>query len=61
MMVDASGRSSLSPLPKCTVVICVLAYGTSVDSTDYYLRIYETTTLKCVYKFTRGVINIFGA
>ncbi|CAK8544687.1 unnamed protein product [Lathyrus sativus] len=61
MMVDATGRASLSPLQKCTVVIRMLAYGTSADSVDDYLRIGETTTLKCVDKFTRGVINIFGA
>ncbi|XP_058775220.1 uncharacterized protein LOC131649476 [Vicia villosa] len=60
-MVDATGRSSLSPLHKCTAVIRMLAYGTSVDSVDDYLRICETTTLKCVDKFTRGVISIFGA
>jgi hypothetical protein len=39
----------------------MLAYGTSAVSVDDYLRIGETTTLKCVDKFTRGVINIFGA
>ncbi|XP_058776996.1 uncharacterized protein LOC131651349 [Vicia villosa] len=61
MMVDATGRSSLSPLQKCTAVIRMLAYGTSADSVDDYLRIGETTTLKCVDKFTRGVISIFGA
>ncbi|PNX56583.1 ribosomal protein, partial [Trifolium pratense] len=36
-------------------------YGGSADSVDDYLRIGETTTLKCVDKFTRGVISIFGA
>ncbi|CAK8536355.1 unnamed protein product [Lathyrus sativus] len=61
MMVDATGRASLLLLQKCTVVIRMLAYGTSADSVDDYLRIGETTTLKCVDKFTRGVINIFGA
>ncbi|XP_045827610.1 uncharacterized protein LOC123919682 [Trifolium pratense] len=61
MTVDAIGRSSLSPLQKCTVVIRMLAYGGSADSVDDYLRIGETTTLKCVDKFTRGVISIFGA
>ncbi|CAK8531303.1 unnamed protein product [Lathyrus sativus] len=34
MMVDATGRTSLSPLQKCTHVICMLAYGTSTDSVD---------------------------
>lgn len=61
MMVDATGRSSLSLLQKCTVVIRMLAYGTSADNMDDYLRIGETTILKCVDKFTRGVIRIFGA
>ncbi|XP_058754741.1 uncharacterized protein LOC131627906 [Vicia villosa] len=61
MRVDATGRSSLSPLQKCTVVIRMLAYGTSADIVDAYLRIGETTTLKYVDKFTRGVISVFGA
>ncbi|KAI5444024.1 hypothetical protein KIW84_012587 [Lathyrus oleraceus] len=48
MMVDATGMTSLSPLQKCTVVIRILAYGTSTDNVDDYLRISETTTLKYV-------------
>jgi hypothetical protein len=60
LRIDATGRSGLSPLQKCTAVIRMLAYGTSADSVDDYLRIGETTTLKCVDKFTRGVINLFG-
>lgn len=59
MMVDATGRLSLSPLQKCIVVIRMLAYGISADSVDDYLRIGETTILKCVDKFTRGVISFF--
>jgi hypothetical protein len=58
--VDATGRSSISPLQKCTAVIRMLAYGASADNVDEYLRIGETTTLKCVDKFTRGVISVFG-
>jgi hypothetical protein len=61
MTVDATGRSSISPLQKGTIVICKLAYGGSADSVNDYLRIGETTTLKCVDKFTRRVISIFGA
>jgi hypothetical protein len=60
LRIDATGRSDLSPLQKCIAVIRMLAYGTSADSVDDYLRIGETTTLKCVDKFTRGVINLFG-
>ncbi|CAK8570916.1 unnamed protein product [Lathyrus sativus] len=60
MMVDVIGRTS-SPLQKCIVVIRMLAYRTFANSVDDYLRIGETTTLKCVDKFTRWVISIFGA
>jgi hypothetical protein len=38
----------------------MLAYRTSANNVDDYLRIGETTTLKCVDTFTRGVINLFG-
>jgi hypothetical protein len=38
----------------------MLAYRTSANNADDYLRIGETTTLKCVDTFTRGVINLFG-
>ncbi|XP_058726678.1 uncharacterized protein LOC131598049 [Vicia villosa] len=31
------------------------------DNVDDYLRIDETTTLKCADKFTKGVINVFGS
>ncbi|XP_024636568.1 uncharacterized protein [Medicago truncatula] len=60
LRVDATSRSGISPLQKCTVVIRMLAYGTSADSVDDYLRIGETATLKRVDKFTRGVISVFG-
>lgn len=61
MRVDATGRSSISPLQKCIVVIRTLAYGTSVDSVNDYWRISETTTLKCFDKFTIGVTIVFRA
>jgi len=39
----------------------VFACLTSFDSVDDYLIFGETTTLKCIDKFTMGVINIFEA
>uniref|UniRef100_A0A0D3AE12 Uncharacterized protein n=1 Tax=Brassica oleracea var. oleracea TaxID=109376 RepID=A0A0D3AE12_BRAOL len=36
---DAIGRSSLSPLQKCTASIRVLAYGSAADAVDEYLRL----------------------
>lgn len=39
----------------------MLAYEAFVDSVDDYLRFGETTTLKYVDKFIRGVIYVFGS
>jgi len=58
---DATGRIGLSPLQKCTIVICILAYGPRVDSIDDYGQIGETMTLKYLDKFVRGIYHIFGA
>uniref|UniRef100_A0A0D3CIH2 DDE Tnp4 domain-containing protein n=1 Tax=Brassica oleracea var. oleracea TaxID=109376 RepID=A0A0D3CIH2_BRAOL len=57
---DALGRSSLSPLQKCTAVIRVLAYGSTADVVDEYLRLGETTTRSCVEHFVEGIISLFG-
>ncbi|XP_048637105.1 uncharacterized protein LOC125609617 [Brassica napus] len=36
---DATGRSGLSPLQKCTAAIRMLAYGSAADAVDEYLRL----------------------
>lgn len=36
---DSAGRIGLSPLQKCTTVMCMLAYGTPADALDEYLKI----------------------
>ena len=56
---DATGRHSLSPLQKCTGAIRVLAYRTSVDAHDEYLRMSETVTKDALIKFVEGVISCF--
>ena len=55
---DGLGRISLSPLQKCTAAIRVLAYGSSADTVDEYLRLGETTTRLCVEHFVEGIINL---
>ncbi|XP_029128773.1 uncharacterized protein LOC114914883 [Cajanus cajan] len=37
MRVDATRKNGLSPLQKCTAAICILAYGSSANSTDDYV------------------------
>ncbi|XP_056844273.1 uncharacterized protein LOC130496316 [Raphanus sativus] len=57
---DAVGRSSLSPLQKCTAAICQLAYGGGADTVDEYVRLGETTAAKCLHHFTAAIIHLFG-
>uniref|UniRef100_A0A0D3E4H0 DDE Tnp4 domain-containing protein n=1 Tax=Brassica oleracea var. oleracea TaxID=109376 RepID=A0A0D3E4H0_BRAOL len=58
--VDATGRSSLTPLQKCTASIRQLAYGGGSDTVDEYVRIGETTARRCLHNFAAGIINLFG-
>jgi hypothetical protein len=37
-----------------------LAYGTPADALDEYLKIAESTSVKCLKMFVEGVIDIFG-
>ncbi|CAL1394932.1 unnamed protein product [Linum trigynum] len=57
---DTTGKSSLSPLQKCTTTIRILAYGVAADAVDEYLRIGESTTALCVKKFVRAFNVVFG-
>nr|KYP50606.1 hypothetical protein KK1_027543 [Cajanus cajan] len=61
MRVDATRKKGLSPLQKCTTAIRILAYGSSADSTDDYIRIGESTAVECLERFVSGVCNIFRA
>ncbi|KAL6553425.1 hypothetical protein OROGR_007267 [Orobanche gracilis] len=60
MSTDATGRSSLSPLQKCTAAIRMLSYGAPADFMDEYIRIGETTSNLCLEKFVKGITEIFG-
>ena len=56
---DATGRQGFSPIHKCTAAMRVLAYGTSADALDGYLRMSETVTRNALVKFMEGVISCF--
>ncbi|XP_042756464.1 uncharacterized protein LOC111880205 [Lactuca sativa] len=56
---DATGRQGFSPIQKCTAAMRVLAYGTSADALDEYLRMSETVTRDALVKFVEGVISCF--
>ncbi|XP_057811622.1 uncharacterized protein LOC131025854 [Salvia miltiorrhiza] len=55
---DAAGRLGMSPIQKCTAV---LAYNTSTDLHDEYLRMRAQVIRKSIIKFVEGVISNFGA
>lgn len=57
---DVADIMSLSPLQKCTITICVLAYKSPASNVDYYVQIGETTARECLETFVRGVNQIFG-
>ncbi|XP_028111001.1 receptor-like protein 9a [Camellia sinensis] len=54
------GRLGLSTLQKVTSAFRMLAYGMAADSTDEYIRIGESTTILCIKKFCRAIVDIFG-
>ncbi|XP_042423324.1 uncharacterized protein LOC122010925 [Zingiber officinale] len=57
---DFVRRKGLSPLQKCTAVIRQLAYGVPADHLDEYLRMSESTAIRCLFKFCEYVVEIFG-
>ena len=56
---DFLGKKGLSSLQKCMTAMQMLAYGVSVDAVDDYVRIGESTAIKCLYKFVEDVILVF--
>ncbi|XP_042404778.1 uncharacterized protein LOC121994976 [Zingiber officinale] len=57
---DAARRKGLSPLQKCTAAIHQLSYGVPADHLDEYLRMGESTAIKCLFKFCGYVVEPFG-
>ncbi|XP_075506796.1 uncharacterized protein LOC142543185 [Primulina tabacum] len=57
---DAARRKCLSPLQKCTAAIRQLAYGVPADNLDEYLRIGESTAIKCLFKFCGYMVELFS-
>ncbi|XP_010696379.1 uncharacterized protein LOC104908905 [Beta vulgaris subsp. vulgaris] len=56
----ATGRLGASGLQKCTTAIRLLAYGTSADSVDDYLRISASLARDSLQHFVEGVVSHFG-
>nr|GEZ69876.1 hypothetical protein [Tanacetum cinerariifolium] len=59
MRPDATGQMSFSIIMKCTSVIRQLAYDTSPNALDEYLKIGEHTAGDSLDHFTKCVIELF--
>ncbi|XP_073121668.1 uncharacterized protein [Henckelia pumila] len=58
--VDGLGRPGLSPHQKITAALRILAYGTSADSTDEYIKIGESTAIESLKRFCWAMVEVFG-
>ncbi|KAK9072430.1 hypothetical protein SSX86_008864 [Deinandra increscens subsp. villosa] len=56
---DAAGRLGLSTNQKITCALRQLAYGASADQCDEYIRIGESTAIKCLHNFCRSIVEIY--
>lgn len=56
---DCTSKLGISPYQKCAAALRQLAYGTSADAQDEYLRIAESTAIETLKRFCMGVIQAF--
>lgn len=56
---DTMGHLSLSGLQKMTTAVRMLAYDTTANAIDEYVRIGESTNIYCLKKFCKGMIIVF--
>ncbi|RAL37571.1 hypothetical protein DM860_000265 [Cuscuta australis] len=52
---DARGRRGFSSVQKCTAALRQLAYGTTSDMFDEYLKMSARSIRSCVYKFSKAI------
>ncbi|XP_074356322.1 uncharacterized protein LOC141696028 [Apium graveolens] len=58
---DVVGVRGLSSLQKMTAALRMLAYGTTSDVVDDYVRIGESTIIESLRRFVKSIVEIFGA
>jgi hypothetical protein len=56
---DAANVLGLSSLQKVTAALRQLAYGCPADSLDEYLRLGESTAIKCLAHFCRAIVGVY--
>jgi hypothetical protein len=58
---DALGKLGFSPEQKLTSALRILAYGSSADRNDEYIRMGESTSLAYLRHFCEAVIETYGS
>ncbi|XP_073368056.1 uncharacterized protein [Aegilops tauschii subsp. strangulata] len=59
LMKDVEGTIGFFGYQKCTAALRMLAYGTTTDSLDKYLRMYESTCGDAMVRFVTVVVEVF--
>ncbi|XP_022031304.1 uncharacterized protein LOC110932262 [Helianthus annuus] len=57
---DARGIRGLTTLQKCTSAVRQLAYDTSSNMYDEYLKMSDRTSRESLYKFCKGVVRLYN-
>jgi len=57
--VDAANKEGISPLAKCITSMRMLAYGVAADAVDEYIKIGSSTTLECLLRLCKGIIQLY--
>ena len=57
---DCTGKLGFTSIQKCTTAMRMLAYGAPGDIHEDYGRKGESTTIECLYKFSRAMVAVFG-
>ncbi|XP_059664219.1 uncharacterized protein LOC132309994 [Cornus florida] len=57
---DATSRLGLSSIQKTTIVVRILAFGYAADHYDEYIKIGESTTIKCLKAFCNAIVAVYA-
>ncbi|XP_059627142.1 uncharacterized protein LOC132269940 [Cornus florida] len=57
---DATGRLGLPSIQKMTTAIRILAYGCAADHYDEYIKISESTAIKCLKAFCNAIVTVYA-